>query len=137
MKTGYTNDDRRAYERARRKLNTEINFQTLWQRKLQPCTDCKLKWHPHVMTFDHPARKSLHYTKGHPLTIGNALWFKPEDFNPYLDSLEVVCRNCHMVREAKRDIDDPKISYRNKQRYPTWFAACTGALVAGQVTLVS
>lgn len=121
------------------KDNTETNFKRMWKLKQQPCADCGLKWHPHAMTFDHRDRKSLKYSitsEGNkkPVSLGAILYWKPEAFDAQLELMDVVCRNCHMIREAKRDIDDPKVSPRNKHLFPMWFEKCDGALVKGQLT---
>jgi hypothetical protein len=122
------------------KENTETNFKRLWRLKQQPCADCGLRWHPHAMTFDHVDRKGLKYktTKtGHkkPVNIGDCLYWNPVAFTAQLKLMDVVCRNCHLIREAKRDINDPKVSYRNKDLFPKWFEQCDGALVKGQVPI--
>lgn len=117
--------------------NTEVNFKRLWKLKQQACTDCGLRWHPHCMTFDHKDRQGLKYkvTKTgckKPVPIGECLYWNPVAFNEQLKLMDVVCRNCHMVREAKRDINDPKVSPRNKHLFPAWFEKCRGALVIDQ-----
>lgn len=123
-------DARRILQRA----NTETNFKRMWKLKQRPCTDCGLRWHPYTMTFDHVDRKSMKYHSNgtKPVNIGECLYWKPEVFNMQLKLLDVVCRNCHMVREAKRDINNPKISYRNRRLFPMWFEKCKGALVKNQ-----
>lgn len=118
--------------------NTEANFKRMWKLKQLPCTDCGLRWHPHAMTFDHRDRKGLKYktTKTgslKPVSIGECLYWNPTAFNEQLKLMDVVCRNCHMIREAKRDMDDPKVSPRNKHLFPMWFEQCDGALVKGQI----
>ena len=114
--------------------NIEVNFKRIWKLKQQPCTDCRLRWHPHAMTFDHRDRKGLKYkvTKTgskKPVGISECLYWNPVAFNEQLKLMDVVCRNCHMIREAKRDINDPKVSPRNKHLFPLWFEKCRGALV--------
>ncbi len=121
--------------------NTEINFKRLWKVKQQPCVDCKLRWHPHAMTLDHKDRKSMKYSitsdgNKKPVSIGAVLYWNPKIFNEQLKLLDPVCRNCHMIREAKRDMNDPKVSPRNKHLFPTWFERCEGALVKDQIVHV-
>lgn len=122
----------------RQKENTEVNFKRLWKLKQQPCTDCGLKWHPYAMTLDHRNRKGMKYSttkEGNkkPVSIGAVLYWNPKVFNMQLKLMDVVCRNCHMVREAKRDVNDPKISFRNKHLFPMWFEKCQGALIKEQL----
>ncbi|CAB4132389.1 hypothetical protein UFOVP253_13 [uncultured Caudovirales phage] len=113
------------------KDNTESNFKKMWKMKQFPCADCKLRWHPHAMSLDHVDRKSMKYHPGteKPVNINACLYWNPVAFNKQLQLMEPVCRNCHMIREAKRDIDDPKVSPRNKHLFPMWFDKCKGALV--------
>lgn len=116
------------------KNNTEINRKRMWKLKQQPCTDCGLRWHPHAMTFDHKDRKALKYTKaGKIIGINATTYWNPEIFNKQLEMMDVVCKNCHLIREAKRDINDPKIRPAMKHLFPIWFDQCKGALVKGQV----
>ena len=121
-------DSKQRYEVQRE--NTERNFKRLWKLKQQPCADCGLRWHPHAMSFDHIDRTGMKLkANGKPVSIGECLYWNPVAFNKQLKLMDVVCRNCHMVREAKRDIDDPKVSFRNKAEFPKWFDKCKGALV--------
>lgn len=119
---------------AQQKSNIEINKSRMWKLKQKPCKDCGLRWHPHCMTFDHIDRKSMKLTKtGRPISIGNVTYWNPDVFNMQLKMMDVVCRNCHMIREAKRDIDDPKIAMNMKHTFTLWFEKCKGGLyVAGE-----
>jgi len=117
----------------RQRENRIINRERMWKLKQQPCGDCGLRWHPYCMTFDHVDRQSMRTTKsGRPVTLNSVTYWNPEVFNMQLELLDVVCRNCHMIREAKRDIDDPKVRPSMKHLFSIWFSQCKGALFIDQ-----
>jgi len=62
----------------------------------KPCTDCKTKYPPHVMQFDHLPQ----YTKS--FTIGQSYHFSPARILKEIDKCEVVCANCHADRTWQR-----------------------------------
>lgn len=110
--------------------NKEINQKRMWKLKQQPCTDCGLRWHPHCMTFDHIDRKGMKVSsKGKPVGINQVTYWNPKIFNMQLELMDVVCLNCHIIREAKRDMDDPKIKPNMKHLFPVWFEKCKGGLM--------
>lgn len=89
--------------------NRRINRERIWLLKQQPCSDCKLQWHPQAMTFDHIDRRTVTKNKN-AKSISTVVYYKPEIFSRLLKNMSVVCLNCHRIREIKRDIDDPKVS---------------------------
>lgn len=120
------------------KDNTELNIKRMWKLKQGPCTDCGLRWHPHCMTLDHRDRVAMKYSttatgNKKPVKISSLVYWNPIAFNKQLVGMDVVCRNCHMIREAKRDMKDPKVSPRQKHLFPMWFEKCDGALVKNQI----
>ena len=77
----------------------------------QPCTDCNIVWHPLVMTFDHVGRV------GKKFSISTVRAIHPQAFMRELDKCEVVCRNCHQIREYLRDLGVVDIGNAKKDRY--------------------
>lgn len=90
--------------------NAIINKQKLWDLKQQPCGDCKLRWHPSCMSLDHVGRAPHNYPN-----IANVTYWEPDIFDHELSKCEVVCKNCHIIRELKRDISNPTISKYRKE----------------------
>lgn len=116
------------YERQAK--NKEINQKRMWKMKQEPCADCGLRWHPYAMSFDHIDRKGMKTnSKGKVTPLNQLTYWNPTVFNMQLKLMDVVCRNCHMIREAKRDINDPKVKPNMKHLFPVWFDKCKGALV--------
>ena len=64
-----------------------------------PCEDCNIVWHPLVMTFDHRDR-SKKFKNINALRVST-----PEVFDRELAKCDVVCRNCHQMREYLRDLN--------------------------------
>lgn len=65
----------------------------------QPCMDCTNVWHPLIMTLDHRDRalKSKDIQKMRTMD--------PEIFMAEINKCDVVCTNCHQIREYLRDMD--------------------------------
>lgn len=126
-----------SYEEARylqQNDNKKVNNALMWKLKQGPCTDCKLRWHPRVMTFDHVDRKSMKYTaKGRPVKINTITYWNPSIFRLQIKKLDVVCLNCHRIREDKRDMNNPMVKPDMKEHFQAWFDKCIGALVQKQV----
>jgi hypothetical protein len=114
--------------------NKQINQKRMWRLRQQPCTDCGLKWHPRVMTFDHLDRKGMKYhASGKPVKLNELTYWQPKVFNMQLKQMEVVCMNCHRIREDKRDMNNPMVKPNMKEHFEEWFKKCKGALVKGQI----
>jgi hypothetical protein len=78
--------------------NLRRNNKVKFERLANPCVDCNLLWHPLVMSFDHTDR-NLKKSE-----ISALLIREPKDFDEELAKCEVVCLNCHQIREYVRDI---------------------------------
>ena len=93
--------------------NLSTNRRMYYRRLAHKCVDCHLHWHPLVMTFDHKDRSTKSFT------LSDRLIETPIEFKREMDKCDVVCRNCHTVREMLRDVDNMKISptKREKWRY--------------------
>ena len=74
------------------------NTQKMQRVLSRPCVDCNLLWHPFVMTFDHVDRATKKYV------ISDARSLHPKAFDRELQKCEVVCKNCHGMREYLRDM---------------------------------
>lgn len=100
--------------------NTLVMHQALSTR----CVDCKLYWHPLVMTFDHVDR-GLKW--GAPSKLRTA---SPETFDIELKKCDVVCRNCHQIREYLRDKKTMRV-VRNKENIYNYYASLIPYLYEG------
>lgn len=87
--------------------NTKVMHKALSRK----CCDCRLHWHPLVMTFDHRERSSKVKNPSAFRTVS------PSAFKRELDKCDVVCRNCHQIREYLRDAGHIDISPRKKAQY--------------------
>jgi hypothetical protein len=57
------------------------------------CTDCRIKYHPHAMEFDHVrGEKKFDISKCH----------SRKDLDEELAKCELVCANCHRIRTFSR-----------------------------------
>lgn len=109
--------------------NIVANQERIWKLKLGPCADCKLRWHPSVMTFDHIDRRSVTKNKA-AKNINSVLYYNPDMFSSVLRHMSVVCMNCHFVREMRRDLNDPKYNKRKRDEIIALFEQLTrGALM--------
>lgn len=116
-------------EKEQLQRNSEINREKLREARLQPCHDCGLRWHPAVMTLDHVGRKSSFKNKN-AKTMSSILYYQPELFQRQLNLCQPVCKNCHFLREVKRDLDDVKFSKHHRDEWILWLDKCSkGALV--------
>lgn len=91
--------------------NLHTNNKTMFKALQQPCADCNVIWHPLVMSFDHVIRKDKFKNPS------NLRTYDPVVFNAELDKCEVVCLNCHQMREYLRDLGVVEISERKVNRY--------------------
>lgn len=82
----------------------KINKRAIIKRKARPCMDCTLTWHPAVMTLDHVDRGTkLISPNGRRLNPSDMITFPTDEFDKMLQECDVVCGNCHGIREMKRD----------------------------------
>lgn len=68
----------------------------MWTLKDKPCVDCKVKYAPWIMQFDHLKDKEI--------DVSNAvskLWSR-ERITQEVAKCELVCANCHADRTYKR-----------------------------------
>lgn len=91
--------------------NRRHNIKVLMHAYEQPCADCKMLWHPFVMTLDHTERDGYKTSTGKRKHPSEMLGYPPELFVAEVSKCEVVCTNCHHLREWLRDgyiTKDPK-----------------------------
>lgn len=62
-----------------------------------PCSDCKQKYPPYVMDFDHRDRKFKEIDVGRMINGG---WSK-KNVDREIRKCEIVCANCHRIRTYK------------------------------------
>lgn len=86
--------------------NNKVKFKAL----SVPCEDCNILWHPFVMSFDHRNRDTK---KG---WVSNLASEDPEIFDAEIAKCDVVCLNCHKIREYIRDLG---VLNFNKYKQPT------------------
>lgn len=72
-------------------------------RKGVPCTDCHIKYGPHVMEFDHLGNKKFDISQGF-----NKSWVNLEN---EMAKCEVVCANCHRQRTHDRLISKENVKH--------------------------
>lgn len=106
--------------------NVLDNEAAMWERKLQPCADCKLRWHPSVMTFDH-----IHRTKHSYDSFASIKQWQPRLFRAELNKCSVVCKNCHYIREVRRDLLNPSYAKRTRDVIAEHMALTTGGALIG------
>lgn len=71
--------------------------------KSRPCLDCKRRYPPYVMDFDHvKGRKSFQ------VSIARRLWVSVARILKEIAKCELVCANCHRERTHKRTRDMSK-----------------------------
>lgn len=117
-------------EKDRQQQNASINRATFWNARKQPCAECGLKWHPACMTFDHGDRRTVTKNKN-AKNINAIFYWNPMMFNRQLKAGQIICKNCHFIREMKRDIDGPMAPKYYKAECREYFDICKGALVTG------
>ena len=72
------------------------NIKAMQAKKVNPCTDCKKKYHPVCMDFDHVRG----IKSGNIATI--AKYKSRVDLEKELKKCQLVCSNCHRLRTHKR-----------------------------------
>jgi hypothetical protein len=92
----YAGNRRQEIERVRRRQIATVAF--LRELKSVPCADCRGRFDPVQMDFDHrdPAQKSFTLAKGHAMLKSRA------DLLAEVAKCDVVCANCHRVRTRKQ-----------------------------------
>lgn len=84
--------------------NAYWNKKAYIEKKDVTCMDCKLDWHPMVMTLDHTDRSTKYVSSTNKRMNPNKMFTYDQcRYKKMLDSLEAVCMNCHRIREEKRD----------------------------------
>ena|SRR4030042_15749 len=78
--------------------NRSTKYEYIKGEKDKPCADCKIKYPPYVMQFDHVRGR-----KG--FTIGSHYMKKTmEQIKNEIAKCEVVCANCHAKRTHTRRV---------------------------------
>lgn len=72
--------------------------QELWKLKDKPCTDCKQRFHPWVMEWDH--------VRGEKELTLSCVSVSEERRDKELEKTELVCSNCHAHRTYLRNNAD-------------------------------
>lgn len=107
--------------------NIKHNTRVMYTALSAPCIDCNITWHPLVMTFDHRDRAKKKYV------IANIRAINPKKFLEEINKCDVVCRNCHDIREYLRDINVLEIGEFKQERYKYYERLveylCGGALL--------
>ena len=67
------------------------------QAKNRPCMDCRHRFEPHIMDFDHVRGRKL-FTLGTLIALDKTL----EQVKREIAKCDVVCSNCHRDRTHKR-----------------------------------
>lgn len=84
--------------------NTRANYPLMIGAKSKPCMDCKILWHPAVMTLDHRNRETKYVThNGRRVDPSAMLSYPTQTFLEMLLLCDAVCSNCHKIREMRRD----------------------------------
>ena len=85
------------YKKVARKRDIALKL-FITKLKDKPCTDCKKKYPPYVMDFDHINKDNkianVSYLKRHRVAFDKIL--------KEVDKCELVCANCHRIRSYKR-----------------------------------
>ncbi len=87
------------YYKDKSKLRDQENIEYVSKLKSKPCSDCKKKYHPCQMDFDHLYDKTR--------DISNAVrdgWAKCR-LDAEISKCDLVCSNCHRLRTWKRKRD--------------------------------
>lgn len=95
---------RRKYNKRSRVIKRVQRRELINNRKKQPCTDCGRKYHPVCMDFDHrdPTQKAR-TPRGKPWHLSKmAVKCGLNQLIAELGKCDVVCANCHRLRELKR-----------------------------------
>jgi len=107
--------------------NLHINNKRMFKELQKPCADCNIVWHPLVMTFDHVDRSQKYKSPSALRT------YSPAVFEAELAKCDVVCRNCHQIREYLRDLNIQEINDKNVPRYKYYHKLipylCGGAML--------
>lgn len=104
----------------KRKEHRKVNRPLLLELYSQHCSDCRLYWHPAVMTLDHTARDGYKTSTGKRIHPSSMVEYPPALFREELAKCEPVCINCHTMREFVRD---------DRLKRPEYVAFGTSALL--------
>lgn len=80
---------------SRAKISAEKMRNFLIEQKQMPCADCKIKYPPYVMDFDHLSNKVMNIAR--LVTQGSK-----EALIDEIAKCELVCANCHRERTYRR-----------------------------------
>ena len=101
--------DKVFYDKNKKKIyaqKTERGKELLkWHRELKskiPCTDCKKRFHPVAMQWDHLPQ----FEKGYAISVMVSDGFSKESIMDEIKKCELVCANCHAVRTHKRFLEE-------------------------------
>ncbi len=91
----YSVEQRREVHKAEKKRRDDFNRTYVMSVKSGPCTDCRNKFHPHAMEFDHcRGIKSFDISRSPGKSLTR---IKAE-----IAKCDLVCANCHRIRTASR-----------------------------------
>lgn len=86
----YRDDNQRFVLANRAKKRNVVN-----QLKAEPCTDCRSRFHPEAMGFDHITTDKFK-------NVSHMLTYSLERILSEVKKCELVCANCHAVRTYNR-----------------------------------
>ena len=88
---------------AKNKAQSEVLTEYVHKVKDAPCTDCGVKYPPHVMDFDHISDKTANVS----VMIRSA--YSLQRLQEEIDKCELVCSNCHRQRTWNRRSINSKV----------------------------
>lgn len=99
-------ENNRAYQRQWYYKNKEVHKKAARAKKLRnreylhklkdkPCSDCKNKYPPHVMQFDHTDSNKV-------CNVSKLVSYSIKRIKEEAEKCDVVCANCHAERTHKR-----------------------------------
>src|SRR5436309_103995 len=87
----------RVYQQAYNIRRTHSRQLVIWKHKNVPCADCRKRYPPYVMDFDH--------VRGIKTTcVGRLLSQSIKKIEEEIAKCEVVCGNCHRERTHRRKL---------------------------------
>lgn len=88
----------RTYKDTYKNRNKIRNF--VEKAKDIPCKDCRRKFPPYAMDFDHREPEHKHMCVGRMATLSPSL----STLQKEIDKCDVVCANCHVIRTEKERV---------------------------------
>jgi len=85
----------RQYDQRSMRRRKEVAREWLHKEKNAPCLDCRKKYPVICMDFDHVRGRKL-------FTLSHAWRFSPSERLKERKKCELVCSNCHRIREERR-----------------------------------